>query len=96
MKEIGFGRATAARINKVADVGVARRNHTIEWSVDLLERYQCRVLLYGCLVCFDNCFICIVGTDRVVDVLLGYSVAFQESLIPGFGNGSEIEICLRG
>ena len=37
-----------------------------------------------------------VGTDRVINVLLGDSIAFQESLIPSFGNASEFEIGPRG
>ena len=76
MKEIGFHIATAAGIDKVADIGVARRNHTVEWRIDFFKRYQRRVLRDGCLVRFDNCFICIVGTDCVIDVLLGNSVSF--------------------
>src|SRR5437588_1155742 len=37
VKEIGFYAACATGVNEVADIGVARRNHPIEWRVDLLE-----------------------------------------------------------
>ena len=96
VKQIGFHIAAAARIDEVADIGVARGDHAIERCVDLFERDQRRVLLYGCLVGFDDSVIRVVGADRVIDVLLGHSVAFQQPLIPRFGDGSQLEIGLRG
>ena len=96
VKKIGLRSSTASRINQIADVGIARGNDAIKRRVDFFERYQCGVLLHGRLVGFDDCFVRVVRADRVIDVLLSNSVALQKSLIAGLGNGSELEICLRG
>src|SRR4029077_7670229 len=96
VEEIGFHSAGAAGVNQVADIRVPSSDHAIERSVDLLKRHQCGVLVHGCLVCLDNRFVRVVSTNGIVDVLLGYSVAFQESLIAGLSDRSELEVCLRG
>ena len=96
MKKIGLRSSTASRINQIADVGIARGNDAIKRRVDFFERYQRGVLLHGCLVGFDDCFVRVVRADRVIDVLLGNGVALQKSLVARLGDGSEFEICLRG
>ncbi len=96
MEQIGLHSATAAGIDEVADIRIACGDHAIERCVDLFERDQRRVLLYGRLIGFNDSVIGVVGADGVIDVLLGNSVAFQKSLIPRFGDGSQLEIGLSG
>ncbi len=67
-------------------------NDAVERRVDLFERYERLELLYGCFVGLDDGLIRIVGTDGRVDVLLGYGIGFQKSLIPVFGDGGEREV----
>src|SRR5260370_32694144 len=96
VEEIGFNRATASGVNQVTDIRVSGGDDAVEGSVNLFEGHQCRVLVSGCLVCLDNCFVRIVRTDGIIDILLRYGFAFQKSLISGFGDRSELEIGLCG
>src|SRR6266853_6348088 len=96
VKEIGFYIGIAAGVDQVSNVSVSRGDDAVERRVDLFKRHQCRVLVYGCLICLDYCFVRIVSTDGIIDILLRYGFAFQKSLISGFGDRSELEIGLCG
>src|SRR6266849_979116 len=96
VEEIGFYIGIAAGVDQVSNVSVSRGDDAVERRVDLFKRHQCRVLVYGCLICLDNCFIRIVSTDGIIDILLRYGFAFQKSLRSGLGDRSELEICLCG
>src|SRR5712692_2654084 len=96
VKEIGFYIGIAAGVDQVSNVSVSRGDDALERRVDLFKRHQCGVLVYGCLVGLDNCFVRIVSTDGIIDILLRYGVGFQKSQITGFCDRSELQICLRG
>src|SRR5207245_7318619 len=86
VKEIGFHSVPAAGVDQIADIRISRGDDAVERSVNFFKGHQCRVLVYGCLVCLDNGFVRIVSTDGIIGVLLGDSVAFQKSQIPGSGD----------
>src|SRR5260370_8932111 len=96
MEEIGFYIGIAAGVDQVSNVSVSRGDDAVERSVNLFKGHQCRVLVYGCLVCLDNGFVRIVSTDGIISVLLGDSVAFQKSQISGFWYRTEFAIRLHG
>src|SRR5689334_2525883 len=77
VKEIRLWPRTAACIDEVTDVGVARGDHSIKRGVYLFKRHQCLVTLYVSLVRFDDCLVCIVRTDGIVNVLLSNGVLLQ-------------------
>src|SRR4029077_18379764 len=70
MKEIGFHIAVAARINKVANIGVSSGDNSIEWSVDLLEGLQRLELLDVRLIRLNDCLVGVVGARSIIGVLL--------------------------
>ena len=76
MKEIGSRGATAAGIDKVANIGVSSGHDSIERSIDLLERLQRLELLDICLIGIDDCLIGVVGAHGIIGVLLGFIVGF--------------------
>src|SRR5271156_4625316 len=77
VEEIGFHAATATGVDQVSDIGISRGDHTIEWSVDLLERLQCLELLDVCLIGFNDRLVSVVGAYRVIHVLPRNSIRLQ-------------------
>ena len=91
-----LGRPSIAGVDKSADIGVARGDHTVERRIDSLEGGHVLEPLDVGARGRDDRLLCFIVADLLIGFLLGDGIRFQQGLVSARGELGQLEVRFRG
>jgi hypothetical protein len=84
-----------ARRDVVSQIGVSRRDNTVEWCRDDFESFERFKLIDIRLVCRNHCLVLAIGVSRCIKILSGNDVPLEKVLGAPIGDFRQVKSCLR-